>query len=548
MVLTMGCSASKRSIRTPDNAADAVTLVLVNAQIFTARDESEVVEALAIAGDKIAAVGSSAQLRQLAGPHTRIVDLEGKFVGPGFHDAHQHFEGGGRSLAQLNFYGVKTRDEVLARVAAAVKEAEPGRWIVGRGWDHTLWSGAQWPTRQDLDRVAPDHPVYLRRADGHVVWVNSKALTLAGVTDKTPDPPAGVIEREAGSRQPSGILKEAALELIEPVESRRDIRRFIALALEQARRRGVTSVQDGGSDLEELIRLREAGELTVRIYKWGELDGDLARYAELRRRFPPSDSRLVFGALKGFVDGTLGSSTAALLEPFADKPESRGILNYADDKLEALVARATRAGFQVALHAIGDRGARQALRAYAKVADRGGRALRHRVEHVQVVHPDDLPLFSRAGVIASIQPCHLITDQRWVDQRLGPERARQRGYLWKTLHDRGVPLALGTDWPVEPLDPLRNLYAAVTRRRVDPPRGDGWSVDQRLTLKRALRAYTYGSAFAAHLEQRRGTLAPGQDADLVVLDREILGGPPEALLRAKVQATVLGGKVVFGEL
>ncbi|MCB9556965.1 MAG: amidohydrolase [Deltaproteobacteria bacterium] len=528
------------------------TLLLYNGRIFTSEDDQRVVSALAIAGDRILAAGSLEQLQGDLDDRTRRIDLKGRFVAPGFHDAHLHLQSAGRMLTGLNLARTKTLEAAVDAVAQRVKTTPEGQWIYGRGWDHTLWTDGRWPTRHDLDRVAPNHPVYLRRVDGHVAWANTAALTRAKIGRETPDPDGGVIERESGG-QPSGLLKENAIELIKPEISLAQARDQLSRALNRARRLGVTSIQDGGSDIEALIALRRDGQLTARVFAWGELDQPLEKSEALRRQIGTSDGFLVFGALKGFVDGTLGSQTAALLEPYADGGKDcarngcRGMLLTAEDLLLRRVKQAARSGFQVALHAIGDRAVEIALKAFA-AAKYGpdGKPLRHRVEHAQVIAPTQIERFRQTETIASMQPCHFITDQRWVEKRLGTMRARERGYVWRSLLRAGVPLALGTDWPVEPLSPLRNLYAAVTRNTW-PAGPRGLFEHETLTVGQALHAYTYGSAYSAGVEMLRGRLIANMDADLVVLDRDLLKIDPKELPQVEVLATMVGGRLVYGQ-
>ncbi|MCA9671480.1 MAG: amidohydrolase [Myxococcales bacterium] len=567
-----GCPASPppaASKRSRGAGAARAELALVNGRIFTARSDSELVAALAIGNGRVLAVGSRAAIAAHIGAGTRVVDLGGRFVAPGFHDAHMHLQSAGDALARLDLSGLRSLDDVLAKVRAAVAKRPAGAWIVGRGWDQTLWKGwhpaqkdARWPTRADLDRVAPRHPVALARIDGHVLWLNSAALARAGISAKSADPSGGTIVREGKSRQPSGILEEKATALVRIGEGGgvAAARQALLRALQRARRRGVTSVCELGSSLDALLALEREGKLTARVTLWTSLGSDLsaatARRAKLaahaQARARAGGAALVrLGALKGFVDGTLGSRTAALLEPYADKPGSRGTLRQPPGVLEAQVLAASRAGFQIALHAIGDRAVRRALDTYAKLAPAARARLRHRVEHVQVIAPADVPRFAKLSVIASLQPCHLSTDQRWVEKRLGAARAAERGYRWRALASAGARIALGTDWPVEPVDPLRNLFAAITRRRVETPAVVGWHAEQALAFGQALRAYSAGSAYATHVEARRGTLAPGMDADLVVFDRDLwsaVAKSPRALLDARVSATLLAGKVVYGKL
>lgn len=525
------------------------SLILENARIFTAETDNTFATSLAIRGEQIVAIGTESEIADYTGPNTDRCNLDGRFVMPGFNDAHLHFEGGGRAMTQLNLYGITSLAEVLERVQAAAKNASPGEWIVGRGWNQASWNPPQWPTKTDLDRLNIDHPIYLRRVDGHAIWVNSLALKFAKIDRHTPDPEGGIIMRDAVSREPTGILKETATDLVTPNISAYQSRRYLELAMKEANRFGITSVQEMGAALDVLATLRRENKLTVRIHTWGELEGDFANYDRFRREFPASDPFLTLRTIKGFVDGTLGSSTAAMLRPYADHPQTQGTLIQSEETLFSLVENAAAHGYQVHLHAIGDRGVRVALHAIAHARAKHPSLLRHRIEHAQFVDPDDISLFLSTNSIASIQPCHLVTDQQVVDQRMGKERAKQTGYLWQTLSRRGVPIALGTDWPVEPMDPFRNLYAAVTRKRPDDASDvQGWNIDERLTIAQAIRAYTQGSAYAAHNEDRLGTLTPGKFADLIVLDQNPFEISPEALLKTRVLATIVGGKIVYGEL
>lgn len=481
-----------------------------------------------------------------------VVDLDGALVLPGFNDAHLHFSEGGAALDALTLNGLGTLDAVLARVAAAAGKAPAGAWIVGSGWDHTLWPGRPWPTRADLDRAVPGNPVVLERVDGHVAWVNSRALERARITEETPDPPGGEIVREPGSRRPTGILKEKAADLVDVEGAGRSDEEeegAVERALAEARRLGVTSIQDGSGRIAVYDRLRQKGRLTARVTVWGQLGVDLAHFDELRKQFPAGDPWLRLGGLKGFVDGTLGSGTAALLEPYADKPESTGVLRVSEETLRAQVVAADRAGFQVLLHAIGDRAIRLGLDAFAAARQaNGARDSRHRLEHVQILHPDDLPRFKELGVIASMQPCHFLTDMRWAEDRVGAERMRRGGYAWRALLDAGAPLALGTDWPVEPLDPMRGLYAAVTRQNEAGEPGGGREPQFTLTLAQALDAYTRGSAYAEFQEGVKGEIKVGALADFVVLDRDITAAPPTQILKAQVARTYVGGRLVYRDL
>jgi predicted amidohydrolase YtcJ len=518
-------------------ADEKADLVLRNGVFFRA-------EAVAIRGGKILA---TKDVDRVVGPGTRVVDLRGKFVCPGFNDAHLHFASGGASLLRLNLAGMSLA-EVRSAVGEAVKKARPGEWVYGRGWDHTRWPGETLPKKQDLDDVSGDVPVVLSRIDGHVVWANSRALTLSGIDARTAAPPGGEVERAGG--EPTGILKESATGLLRRGPAAVVGKQGSALeaALEEARRFGVTSIQTGGESIEPYLRLHEAGKLTVRVYVWGELGGNVDRYAELKKT--TADHPTVRqGCLKGFADGTLGSGTAAMFEPYADDPSKTGLLQWTPDRLKAAVAAADKAGLQVAIHAIGDRGIAVALDAFdAARRANGAREARHRVEHVQVIRPADVARFRTLGVVASVQPCHVTNDQRWAEKRVGRDRCEAGGYLWKTFLDAQVPLAFGTDWPVEPLDPPANLYAAVTRQLPDGTPDGGWFPRERLTMEQALDAYTLGAAFAEFAEKEKGSIEPGKRADLVVLDTNLLKASPREVLAAKVVATIFDGKVVYGDL
>lgn len=529
-VLLTGC----RSAPGPAEEAD---LVLTNGVFFRA-------EGLAIKGDRIVA---NRDVARHVGPRTRVVDLRGKFVCPGFNDAHIHFANGGSGLLRLNLAGLGL-PEIQAEVARAVLKARPGEWVYGRGWDHTLWPGEErHPTRRDLDPHSGDVPVLLSRVDGHIVWVNSKALEVSGITRETRNPPGGEVSRDAAG-EPTGILKEEAMGLLKrgrpaPVGREGDP---IEAALAEARRLGVTSIQTGGESLEPYAKLYEQGRLTVRAYVWGALGGDVSRYAELKRKYE-RHPQVRQGCLKGFADGSLGSATAYMFEPYAENPSSVGLPQWTPERLNEAVAAADRAGLQLAIHAIGDRGIGMTLDAFEHARRRNGaRDSRHRVEHVQIIRRADVRRFRDLGVIASVEPCHVTNDQRWAEKRVGRARCEEGGYLWRSFVQAGVELAFGTDWPVEPLDPLQNLYAAVTRKKLDGTPEGGWFGRERLTIEEAIDFYTRGSAYAEFAEKEKGALEPGQWADVVVLDTNLLKASPEQVLGAKVVATLFAGKVVYG--
>jgi len=525
-------------------------LILVNGRMITLDGEGTVAEAVAIRGETIERVGSNREIRALAGRRTSVVDLQGRTVVPGFNDAHLHFESGGFSLLRVDLRGVTSPEEVLRRVRASADTLPAGSWIRGRGWDHTLLPGGRWPTKEVLDRAAPRNPVYLRRVCGHVAWVNSAALRAAGITQHTPDPPGGQIVRDRGG-EPTGILKEEARSLVSdviPPPSMAERRLAIQTALQEAARLGLTSVQEMGTSPEAFAiyqELRDRGDLTVRIYACPAIDSALAHLPGVGIRTGLGDPWLRVGVSKEYADGALGAATAALLEPYQDHPGSRGIMVTPEERIRSLVRGAHRAGQQVTFHAIGDRANRVVLDAIEEALRENPRPdPRHRIEHAQVLAPEDIPRFARLGVIASMQPTHCTSDMRWAEDRLGPGRI-QGAYAWRSLLESGARLAFGTDWPIEGLDPIEGLYAAVTRRdRSGHPEG-GWHPEQCLTLEEALRAYTVGAAYASFEENLKGSIEAGKLADLVVLSKPIFEISPDELLQTEVVMTIVGGRTVF---
>src|SRR5579864_1563378 len=514
-------------------------------------------EAIAVRGDRIQAVGKIVDLEKLKGPQTQIVDLGGHFVMPGFNDAHLHLDGAGQTKLSVDLTGVKSLDELRTRVEKKVEESKAGDWIVGSGWDETLWPVKVPPTRWDLDEVSNGHPVYLERIDGHIAVANTRALQLASITLASRNPQGGRIDRnETG--EPTGILRETAkdavLDVI-PKPSHRLRREGLELALADLAEHGVTSAQDYSPVWENFQiyeELEKEGKLTARITEWLPFDDSVEELSRKRESHPQSDLMLHTGMLKGFMDGSLGSHTAALLEPYADDPNNSGLPRYEAAKLNDMTKERLLAGFQIGFHAIGDKGVQMALDAFAGAekaaheanvkAPNGGDDFRLRIEHVQVTTPVQIGLFKGLKVIASMQPNHLLTDMRWAQDRLGPKRAAT-SYAWLAFLNRGVPLAFGTDYPVEPVAPFRGLYAAVTRQSEDGKHE--YFPEQRLTIDQAIAAYTTGSAFAEFEEKEKGKLVPGMLADFIVLDRDITASSPVKILSTKVLLTVVGGKMVY---
>jgi len=504
-------------------------------------------QALAVSHGKIVLVGSNSDVENLKGPKTQVIDFGGRFVMPGFNDAHTHLASAGFEKLNVDLVGSKSLDEMKQRIAARVKTAAPGEWIKGEGWDHTLWAEQKTPTRQDMDAVTGDHPAIFTRVDGHIAVANTAALKAAGITGQTPAPQGGQIDHDEKG-DPTGILRETAMGLVQakvPAPTAAQRRRAAELALEDAARSGITSAQDF-SDWQDFLvyeQLEKEGKLTLRIAEWLPFDLPVEKLKEMRAHHPASDSMLHTSMLKGFMDGSLGSRTAAMLAPYDDDPKNAGIPRYDQDKLNKMAVERAKAGFQLGFHAIGDRGARMALEAFA-LAEQASpkRDFRFRIEHAQVIAPEDFKKFKDLGVIASMQPNHLLTDMNWAESHIGPERAKH-SYAWKEFLDDGVPLAFGTDYPVEPITPFRGVYCAVTRKNEAGTKE--YFPEQKLTIEQALAAYTTGSSYAEFAEKQKGVLSPGMLADFVVLDRDITKVDPPEILKTKVLRTVVGGKTVY---
>ncbi|HLX84127.1 MAG TPA: amidohydrolase [Terriglobales bacterium] len=513
-------------------------------------------QALAILGDKILAVGSRDEILKLKGPDSKIVDLDGHFVMPGFNDAHLHLASAGFEKMNVNLVGAKTLDEFRDRLRARCETAEPGDWVVGEGWDETLWPVKVLPTRWDLDEVSGQHPVYLERVDGHIGVANTKALQLASITVATRDPNGGKIDRDEGGT-PTGVLREKAQDAVQaaiPKPSHDKRKQAIELALADLASHGITSAQDfsGWENFPVYEELEREGKLTVRISEWLTFDDPMEILNSERRSHPATDNMLHTGMLKGFMDGSLGSKTAALLEPYSDDPKNSGIPQYDAAKLNAMTKERVLAGYQIGFHAIGDKGVQMALDAFAEAekaakdakvpAADGGADYRLRIEHAQVTTPIQIARFKELKVIASMQPNHLLTDMGWAESRLGPKRA-EHSYAWAEFLRKGVVVAFGTDYPVEPVTPFRGIYSALTRTSEDGKKT--YYPEQKLNIEQVIAAYTTGSAFAEFEEKQKGKLAPGMLADFVVLDQDITAALPPKIEDTKVLRTVVGGKTVY---
>ncbi len=515
-------------------------------------------EAIAVRRGRILAVGKNFDLQtKFKGPDTQVVDLGGHFVMPGFNDAHLHLFDGGMQRLGVDLEGAKSLDEVRQRLAAKVQEAQPGEWILGGGWDESLWPVKALPSRWDLDEVSNGHPVFLDRVDGHLAVANTRALQLASITLASRDPQGGQIDRNENG-EPTGILRDTAQQAIRaviPTPSHDKRRRALEVALAELAQNGVTSAQDyspGFENFQVLEEIEKDGKLTARISEWLTFNDPLPEVEKERASHPQSDLMLHTGMLKGFMDGSLGGHTAALSAPYADDPKTSGLPRYDADKLNAMTKERVLAGFQIGFHAIGDKGVQMALDAFAGAekaakeanvkAANGGDDYRLRVEHAQCTPPSEVAEFKQLKVIASMQPSHVLSDMRWAEARLGVQRAANC-YAWASMLNKGVTLAFGTDYNVEPVSPYRGLYAAITRRSENGKQE--FFPAQRITMDQAMAAYTTGSAFAEFEEREKGKLIPGMLADFVVLDRDVTAASPEKLLGTKVLRTVVGGKTVY---
>ncbi|MGE5618942.1 MAG: amidohydrolase [Sphingomonadaceae bacterium] len=527
--------------------AHADTL-LTQGRIYTIEDDNPTAEAMAVRDGRVMAVGRESDVAALAGPATRVVRLAGRTVFPGLIDAHVHLLSLGLRLRRMDLAGVESLEEALAVVRVGVSRVAPGEWVQGGGWDQNLWR--RLPDRHDLDAVAPANPVMLESKDLHTCWANTLALRLAGIAASTPDPEGGEIVRDAATGEPTGLLREGAVSLLReaiPAPSPERCDEVVSDALRLAASKGLTGLQvpEGPHTFSSLQRLRATGALPLRVYCFVQKEY-LQDCIRLGVRTGFGDEWLRLGHVKLFLDGALGSQTAHMLEPYSGT-DSRGIETMSRKDLRAVVAEAASAGIAPAIHAIGDAANRVALDVLEETASLWRPVgLRPRVEHVQLLHPADAGRLGPLGVVASMQPSHQPSD--WmVAERYWGDRSHL-AYAWRTVLDSGGVLAYGSDCPVEPIDPMLGLHAAVARQTVEGLPAGGWYPEQRLTPLEALRAFTLGAAFASGEESLKGSLAPGKLADFVVLSHDPITGPPELFLRTRVDATVVGGRVVYGEL
>ena len=532
-------------------------LVIINGKVLTIDKDHPSAEAIAIKGEYIIAVGTTSQVSEMIEKgNTKVIDAKGRLVIPGFNDAHVHFGPLDPDYIELRY----TTDPsvITEKVRAQVAKSRPGELINGGHWEHEMFIDKKWPTKELIDKVSPDNPVLLSRADGHSVLVNSYVLKASGITKNTTDPFGGVIQKDPVTGEPTGILKENAEGLIKTGEvkhKRTDdeettrVWKGYLIALKEARELGVTSIQvPGSADFGAYEKLQKNGELTSRIDIGSSLTSDtvlLKKYIEMEKKYPKEGNWIRFGYLKAFMDGTIGSGTALMFEPFTDNPSTSGLSMMPYGVFEKMVLMADKLGFQIGVHAIGDKGNNWVLNAFEKaIKVNGKRDSRHRIEHAQTLQPTDIPRFASLGVIASMQPTHCISDKKFCEKRIGQERAKG-AYAWKSLADAGAILAFGTDYQVEPLNPMEGLYASVTRKDRLGEEGEGWHPEQKIKMEDAIRYYTLGSSYSQFMDNRKGMIKTGYLADIVIVDKDLLTISENEIMKTKVDYTITAGKVVY---
>jgi predicted amidohydrolase YtcJ/beta-lactamase class A len=534
--------------RTPPSAE----LALVNGRLWTGNKSQPWAEALASRGERIIAVGSNDDIKRLIDSHTQVIDLQGKLATPGFIDDHTHFMSGGFQLLSVDLRDAATQEEFARRIKAYAERIGPGRWITGGDWDHELWPGGPLPAKESIDRYTPNNPVFVSRLDGHMALANSVTLRLAKITKETKDPPGGTIVRDPKTGEPTGVLKDAAMNLVwslAPNPSDAEYDEALTAAMKEAARVGVTSIQDITlwPHYEVYKRFRDAGQLTVRVYARTPMS-QWKRQAELVARQGAGDDWLRLGGLKAFIDGSLGSTTALFFEPFTDAPNNVGLMaddNIPEGTLKKNIKDADKAGLQCSVHAIGDKANNLTLNYFEEVArENGPRDHRFRIEHAQHLLASDIARFSKLGVIPSVQPYHAIDDGRWAEKRIGAVRIKTT-YPFRSLLDAGATLVFGSDWTVAPLSPVLGIHAAVTRATIDGKNPRGWVPEQKISVEEALRAYTSSCAYAEFGEKNKGTLEAGKLADVVVLSQDVFRTNPDDVQKTAVVLTIVGGRIVF---
>jgi predicted amidohydrolase YtcJ len=535
-----------------DKKSEVTDMILLNGNIWTVNPDQPWAEALAVEGGKILQVGSTSEIKKLAGAKTQIIDLRGDLVLPGFIDSHTHFLDGGFSLLRINLREAGSKEEFIERIQNKAKELEEGVWILDGNWDHQQFTPPELPRKEWIDEVTPYNPVCVNRYDGHMALVNSLALKIAGLTRETPSPQGGEILKDAKTGEPTGILRDAAMELVQshvPEPSIQQKLEAAEIALKHAAEVGLTSLHDMASvsDFEVYQELLRLNKLTARLYVYIPIT-EVETYARLKLKTPFGSEFLKIGGLKGFVDGSLGSSTALFFEPYTDDPKKYGLLHshmYPEGIMEKRLMLADQSGFQVAIHAIGDKANHIILDIFEEVAaQHGERDRRWRIEHAQHLLPEDMERLGKLNIIASVQPFHAIDDGRWAEKKIGEKRC-QYTYAFQSLLEKGVLLACGSDWYVAPLDPLTGIYAAVTRQTTDGKSPQGWIPKEKITLEEAIKGYTLNGAYAEFSEKIKGSVERGKVADLVVLNQNIFKIPPEEIIKTKVRMTIIDGKIVY---
>lgn len=527
-------------------------IVFINGMIRTMDEARPVAEALAVNQNHLIMVGTNDEVKPLIGPGTRVIDLQGKLVLPGFIDAHTHFLNGGFALRAVKLRDCRSREEFVERIKKKAGELPPGTWILNGDWDHEQFTPVELPRKEWIDAVTPEHPVCVNRFDGHMVLLNSLALKIAGIDKNTVAPPGGEIVRDPLTGEPTGILKDAACDLVYaciPEPSFREKLEAVRQALREAASHGVTSIHDMSdpSSFEVYQELLKRGELTSRLYVYFQIT-DIENVVKLKLKSGFGHPFLRWAGLKGFVDGSLGSGTAYFFEPYSDAPNSHGLLAshmFPEGVMEKRLRLAEDNGLQVAIHAIGDRANSLILDIMERIIrEKGWRDRRWRIEHAQHLRREDIRRMAELGLIASMQPYHAIDDGCWAEKKIGKERART-SYAFRSLLEAGAVVVFGSDWTVAPLDPLAGIYAAVTRRTLDGKNPEGWIPEEKITVEQAVKAYTVNAARAEFSEKEKGALAPGKLADLVVIDRDIFKLEPEEILKTRVLLTMVDGQIIY---
>jgi len=523
--------------------------LLVYGKVWTGDSTRPWAEAVATRGDTIVAVGSRGELDRFRGPNTRVLDNGNALVTPGFMDNHTHFLDGGFQLASVDLRSADTPEEFTRRLKAFASERQPGEWITGGDWDHERWPGTPLPRKEWIDSVTPDNPVFVSRLDGHMGVANSLALKAGGISRNTKPIPGGTIVRDQATGEPTGLLKDEAMNPVyaampAPTDAQEDA--ALARATQYALSRGVTAVgfvSAPWNQVAALVRAHQAGSLGIRVSVYPPL-GDWRRVADSVTKNGPGDDWLRLDGVKGYMDGSLGSTTALFFEPYADDSTTSGLETANRDSVAAWIGAADSAGLQVVIHAIGEKANAALLDIFDSVAQaHGARDRRFRIEHAQHLRPQEVERIAKLGIIASMQPYHAIDDGRWAGKRLGARVVNS--YVFRSLLDHGAHLTFGSDWTVAPIDPILGIYAAVTRRTLDDKNPGGWIPEQKITLEEALRAYTSANAYGVFAEATRGVIRPGYRADLTLLEKDLFAIPPEEIANVQIRATIVGGRVGY---